>query len=1606
MSSRISRLVEIYRKFINSPYLIFGLFLAFLILAVGNLLIQYSSAVDPFGYVNRVVAQVTGRPGPNTGSIVGALRGYQSEDGSLAVEDSYDRCLIIDPNLGEPRQVGELSSLSSAAIGDNLGGINLAPVIDFADFASTPQYQKSFEVGTNMGMSFMLAMTTTKNSTSFMAQFVDEAAEAGFVPVVRLCYVGGCDFNIAGSAADIINYYRDLSNKTSNEFIALLGPNEPGTGDTQEMEAFGVARGDYGTLVARANEAAAALQPQRVANGGNMYLAPAAFNVTNAINDDAARYFGSGLATSLFDIILINTYNLAGRGAYEFYKTTASGFPLRETVASSGLTTVVTEFGTFTETNNFDELEKNFDQFCQDDTVEGVMFFRSFESLADIQPEPHPNLIPDDTIGDIVSGCSKSSLRDWSWANCNFDSCLYTEPYDSKSVARACGIDKPTVPDDINGGALKIVCDGAGCSTRYLQTVEVSLPIKQFGSNSYAGTPNFNYTPLCAELAHSFSNGLYDPINQFAGTLQGSGGLTYPMPWLGSAINCSSELIQATNLYASDFTADFNPSPGSELAETMNEVRSELQNPALYEYGFSVDGQPALDGGGIITDERALCFGENCIDKISTKNTQAFGSYLPAGLSQNYKNPDVCAVDDLVVRNEPNNYIIGPEVVVSGVQDGGFTGGGSDVCFQYAIRNTDNPQADPRFKARGNISCTVIDNTQRPVPQVGSYNCLSMVNQFVGPDENNPLYLEGEVNLQEFQKWCLEYNASEADEIYYTTAAYASAPDFSIPGIYDSLAEMYKRTQFAMSRRYMKIVFRENIGWEMKVTSKMRDANRTYGETPYFYNQELNSCNVPDNLFNNEFYLAKGQPQKTTSQYFSWLGYLDIMQEWTSVYARDQIGSAEQTIPNPLLSSEFNDLKTPDELNKDFVLVSGTASQNTRFPIWTCDEVALHKIGIGIDGRMRPYRLEEEDRLPSDYEPTCIDIAVSDVYEDGLGEFLCKEGYVIPGICEDQPIIPICEPGSENPGGESPDFSIPDEPLTDEQFLLYPVGSDNEIPQCTEPSSGTLRQVNTDRNYYGGENTLQDKSGFILNSQAADALERMMNAMRDENPEAYNSCGFNWGYRSADLQRSFGGSCGAGTGTACACFSEHQLGTAVDFRPADGRVVNQFNNTSCYNWLVENASSYGYIRSYFPGNPDNYSSETWHWRWLPQANANEFSGNSASYGGHLKNYLIETYAEIYQDGGSDDEPSTGGEISLIYPTKVTAVSSKYGQPRSGYWHAGVDFGVPLGTQVVAAADGTVQVAGQDPFNPSGAYGIVVKIVHDNGWSTLYAHNTSVLVSVGQRVRQGQPIALSGNTGNSTGPHVHLELRRDPNCGWDGRVNPANRTCTVDPIPYLNGVPLDGGTGDPICIPPDQIGAPTTPGKLSCNIDTGNLSDQMDWEEARNQIDARVRSYNLDNNASYTWLGNLEFADSDRVRDGLIAKLGSESAYNQDLQDRRDVTSGFLDGARSRGINPRFAYSIWVEETAGSAIGRAALGCLYFRDGRVAGEMPVGGSKQQMVDHLNEQLDCLKTYVDEFPNFTHFMCTYSGEVGRPNCNEFVNNPHFPVNVCRMYQFLAL
>lgn len=163
--------------------------------------------------------------------------------------------------------------------------------------------------------------------------------------------------------------------------------------------------------------------------------------------------------------------------------------------------------------------------------------------------------------------------------------------------------------------------------------------------------------------------------------------------------------------------------------------------------------------------------------------------------------------------------------------------------------------------------------------------------------------------------------------------------------------------------------------------------------------------------------------------------------------------------------------------------------------------------------------------------------------------------------------------------------------------------------------------------------------------------------------------------------------------------------------------------------------------------------------------------------GETLDAIARTYGvsveSLRQANGLWGEPKPGMQLFVPEPKTVPLLSSLEGRFQwpvrgpisSGFgprvhpiynvpsFHTGIDIAVAEGTPVRAAAPGRVTVAGWE-----GGFGLLVVIDHENSYETFYGHLSKVMVSVGQYVQAGDVIALSGNTGLSTGPHLHFEVR--------------------------------------------------------------------------------------------------------------------------------------------------------------------------------------------------------------------------------------------------------
>ncbi|WGH80600.1 peptidoglycan DD-metalloendopeptidase family protein [Auritidibacter ignavus] len=174
--------------------------------------------------------------------------------------------------------------------------------------------------------------------------------------------------------------------------------------------------------------------------------------------------------------------------------------------------------------------------------------------------------------------------------------------------------------------------------------------------------------------------------------------------------------------------------------------------------------------------------------------------------------------------------------------------------------------------------------------------------------------------------------------------------------------------------------------------------------------------------------------------------------------------------------------------------------------------------------------------------------------------------------------------------------------------------------------------------------------------------------------------------------------------------------------------------------------------------------------------AGEFVIKQASTRKLARTYGMGWLENLNRDGRVPGH-AKGGTVG--WPTRSRSISSGFGAPRGRYPHAGVDFPVPVGTPVYASMAGTVARARTNAV--TGRTGLGMLLAHPGNRNTYYGHLSKFIAQVGQKVSKGQKIAESGNTGRSTGPHLHFEL-------WGGGK-------PVDPAKYLGGSLPEGGVAD-------------------------------------------------------------------------------------------------------------------------------------------------------------------------------------------------------------------
>ena len=220
-------------------------------------------------------------------------------------------------------------------------------------------------------------------------------------------------------------------------------------------------------------------------------------------------------------------------------------------------------------------------------------------------------------------------------------------------------------------------------------------------------------------------------------------------------------------------------------------------------------------------------------------------------------------------------------------------------------------------------------------------------------------------------------------------------------------------------------------------------------------------------------------------------------------------------------------------------------------------------------------------------------------------------------------------------------------------------------------------------------------------------------------------------------------------------FSDEVLNKTKEFLSYDINFGHIQNSISSF--INENKDKYSFL-SIFETKEDNENSENT----VENSNQNqtESVNTVGGIGGADSNEVTEEKQEDKKTKKSQSELDIEyikENFEFMMPVKGT-VTSRYGKREAtevvSANHSGIDIGADQGTPIYAAIDGTVTVASSE-----GEYGKHIDI-ENNDVLTRYAHCSKLLVKKGQKVKKGDKIALVGSTGNSTGPHLHFEIRRD------------------------------------------------------------------------------------------------------------------------------------------------------------------------------------------------------------------------------------------------------
>lgn len=940
-------------------------------------------------------------------------------------------------------------------------GLNMARGVGAFDLVkSDMQFAKSNAIG-----GYIIELTTDPGSVDHVASFVNEANSQGVTPIVRLCYDGACGFNLSQSAQPIIDFYTALDGKVSGSYVAMLGPNEPGTGGGPEgfgeLKGFGIS--DYATAVRRANEAAEALQGLQHA-----LLAPAAFNLINTQNDDYNQYINNGLNPALFDVLIGNAYDEGTKSAYQVVQEKG----ILQYASSNNLKVIITETGQINNSStNFIDTAA---QMCADPTIAGILLFRSF---AEINPKISVDPNSPGGYSNVVREFSNQELKEIG-AACGGSVVVGGGDNGGgvtggiSSDILACGVEDDRDASFYagkNGAALKVSCASGVCETRSIGTIQVEMSIKFMSSTASFGTLRNRVTPQAFQTALDYAGGIYNPLNYVAEEIQ-VGDVKYPMPGLGTYYNA----VEIGKVKGFERFLDVVPDPNEGALFSKKGIETEIDNnlavPTVSGSNVSSTGI-GPEGNVLSSSSNTTCINGRCYNHETEAGTEILKTLIPANpftANTTIKTSNMCSQPIKYVNNL-DDYVTGPEIVVSQTTE--YSKSSAETCWRYSRRYIDTPDGI-NLVGDGLTTCgydqeaqspdqdkpdgfeTVFDPLGQPIFRqkfshwtcgelfegVGTNSLGQTLSVPGGPrlpkcDFTNAEYEQAQLEGRDFPQelrdgycnidrkyiQCMKYDQQDSDQLYVYTNSYPSIGKVNAKDFIKELSVVYQKTKEGLPPN-RKLIFPEEdiLGMKVNVNAIIRDANSTNNNEEYIFATQYSDKGTHSNMFDGKSNLAKNNPIKSQSQMLELAGTANVLREIESYYSSAADGYAERMKDDP-----FNGTANDPNPDRDKILVGGTSNVllPTR-PLLTCDQVNICKnytfsdlkSQFGYSDTVAFELCPLNKKLEMDKMYMCITDEKDDRYKNDLEDKLCEYG------SDSKDCIRSCVPPTPAPGG-TPDVS-------------------------------------------------------------------------------------------------------------------------------------------------------------------------------------------------------------------------------------------------------------------------------------------------------------------------------------------------------------------------------------------------------------------------------------------------------------------------------------------------------------------------------------------------------------------------------------------------------